>query len=32
MNGKIMTEFLALNPKVYSYKYLGFIEGKFDKN
>jgi hypothetical protein len=31
MNGKIMTEFLALNPKVYSYKYLGFIDDKFDK-
>ena len=32
MNGKILTEFLALNPKVYSYKYLGFIDDKFDKN
>ena len=31
MNGKLMTEFLALNPKVYSYKYLGFIEDTFDE-
>ena len=26
MSGKIMTEMLALNPKVYSYKYLGFVD------
>ena len=26
MSGKIMTEWLALNPKVYSYKYLGFAD------
>ena len=26
-----MFEFLALNPKVYSYKYLGFIDDKLDK-
>ena len=31
LNGKILTEFLALNPKVYSYKYLGFIDDNFDK-
>ena len=31
LNGKILTEFLALNPKVYSYTYLGFIDDNFDK-
>ena len=32
LNGKLLTDFLALNPQVYSYTYLGFIDDKFDKN
>ena len=31
LSGSIFTEFLALSPKVYSYKYVGFIDDKFDK-
>ena len=31
LNGKLLTEFLALSPKVYSYKCLGFIDDKFVK-
>ena len=31
LNGKLLTEFLALTPQVYSFKYLGFIDDKFDK-
>ena len=31
MNGNMSTEWLALNPKVYSYKYLGFSDDKFIK-
>ena len=32
LRGKILTACWAVSPKVYSYKYLGFIVDKFDKN
>ena len=32
LSGEILIEFSALNPKVYSYTYLGFTDDKFDKN
>ena len=31
LNGEILTEISTLNPKVYAFKFLGFIDDKFDK-